>query len=251
MSAVEPEIPEDWYVRAFGSLYPVVYAHRTVEAAAPEVEFAAKAVRLTNADRSLDLCCGNGRHLAHLVRYAGRVVGMDYSPELLELARSLLGTKAPLVRADMRAMPFTKAFDVVFNFFTSFGYFSSADENAQVARGVAAALRPRGRFFMDHVNAAHARQHLIPESVRRQGAFEILERRWIDAATQRLNKHTRVLEDGDLIGETQESVQLYTPAQFRELLGREGLEVDQFFGDYSGAPLDESQPRMIVVGHKG
>ena len=36
----------------------------------------------------VDLCCGAGRHMVHLAGCAGFMAGLDYSRELLRLARA-------------------------------------------------------------------------------------------------------------------------------------------------------------------
>jgi SAM-dependent methyltransferase len=280
---LEKQVATDWYTRTFDALYPLVYAHRSVEAARPEAQFAVEQVGMKADDSVLDLCCGNGRHMLHLLSKTPRLVGLDYSADLLRIAARNVGAagvsedksgrQAPadlsdapgrseegpspesprtprLVRADMRRIPFENAFDVVVNFFTSFGYFPCAEENLQVVRGVSAALKPGGRFFIDYVNRAYVEATLVPESVRSQGDYEIHERRWIDAKAGRVNKRTRVTKEAALVTETGESVRLYRLEEFRDLLAGGGLDVDGVFGDYSGAPFDEMHPRMIVVGHK-
>ncbi|MBM3290520.1 MAG: class I SAM-dependent methyltransferase, partial [Candidatus Hydrogenedentes bacterium] len=110
---VQDGIDPEWYEHAFGDLYPVVYAHRSVEAAAPEAAFAAEALGLRSGEWLLDLCCGSGRHLAHLSGITPRAVGLDYSRALLRLGRAQLGAAMRAVRGDMRAVPFVNAFDAV------------------------------------------------------------------------------------------------------------------------------------------
>jgi SAM-dependent methyltransferase len=249
-SNTPPTIERDWFEHAFGALYPIVYAHRTAEAARPEALFAAAQVRLSAGDDLLDLCCGNGRHLVTLAPLARRAVGLDYSPELLALAGNAVGAEAELVRADMRAIPFRGAFDVVVNFFTSFGYFDTRDENLRVVRGVADALKPGGRFFIDYLSAAHVRDTLVPHSVRHTGDYEIRDTRWIDEERGRINKTTSVMLRGTPVQETGESVRLYGLDEFRGLLAEGGLRVDAVYGDHDGAPFADSRPRLIAVGRK-
>ncbi|HPA05731.1 MAG TPA: class I SAM-dependent methyltransferase [Candidatus Hydrogenedentes bacterium] len=248
MNDYPENIAPDWYARAFDSLYLILYAHRTVEAARPEAEFAAAELGLGGTERVLDLCCGNGRHMSHLRNWCGSVTGLDYSEALLRLAHDSVGRDCALVRADMRAIPFREAFDAVTNFFTSFGYFVDPNDNLQVVCGVAAALKPGGRFFIDYVNRDSAIAHLMPESVRTQGAYEMRDRRWIDAERNRINKHTTVLYNGVTIREVEESVQLYSPCEFEGLLHAGGLRVEALYGDYTGAGLDSEAPRMIATG---
>ena len=250
MPGEQPQVPADWFAHSFGRLYPTVYAHRNVESAAPEAQFAARQLALTGHDCVLDLCCGNGRHLVHLCEHVGAAVGLDYSAPLLEMARKTVGNAVGLVRADMRAIPFREAFNVVTSFFTSFGYFRSEAENRLVVRGVARALRPGGRFFIDYLNSAHVERTLTPESHRRDGEYEITEVRWIDSETRRVNKTMRVEQSGEVVWETGESVQLYELDEFITLLESGGLTPDNVFGDHSGVAFDENQPRMIVVGRR-
>jgi ubiquinone/menaquinone biosynthesis C-methylase UbiE len=243
-------IPENWYHLSFDALYPVVYAHRTVEAARPESLFSIRETGLRPADFVLDLCCGSGRHMHHLLEVTPHVVGLDYSSHMLEMAEDLLGTRARLVRADMCCQPFTEAFDVVVNYFTSFGYFSTYEANQSVLRGIARILRPGGRFFIDYLSRAWTERHLQEDSRRSVMGFEIHEHRWIDHDAHRINKTTVVARNGQQLSDAGESVQLFSADEFRKMLSGAGLRVDKLYGDYDGAPHDDSQPRMIAVGHK-
>jgi SAM-dependent methyltransferase len=244
-----PGIAEDWYARAFGPLYPVLYAHRSIEAAAPEAAFALEQLSLSSTDRVLDLCCGAGRHMVHLKQRTPCLTGVDYSPQLLDLARNQLGPRARLVRADMRALPFAGTFDALTNFFTSFGYFDDAG-NAQAVRCMAHTLHPGGRFFMDYLNAPHAEKALQPRTERAVENRRIVETRWLGGNPRRINKRTEVIENGAMVHRGEESVRLYLPEEIMTLLRQYGLEINRTFGDYDGQPLNPDQPRMIMVGHR-
>ena len=82
-----------------------------------------------------------------------RCVGLDLSAALLRVARGVTG--APLVRADMRALPVRPAsMDLTVNLFTSFGYFERDAEHAAALGEMVATVRPRGWFVIDFLNAA-------------------------------------------------------------------------------------------------
>ena len=250
MSPSRRPIAENWYHESFDALYPIVYAHRTVEAAQPESKFSIQQTGIGPGDCVLDLCCGSGRHIHHQLEVTPHVVGLDYSPHLLEMAAELLGRRARLVRADMCCQPFTEAFDVVMNYFTSFGYFPTLEANLNVLRGVANILRPGGRFFIDYMNRSWTETHLQEDSRREVQGFEIREHRWIDRDTHRINKSTVVSRNGQELTDAGESVQLFSPEEFRKILTDAGLTIDSMFGNYDGSPHDASQPRMIAVGRK-
>jgi len=245
-----PDIAEDWYASAFDVLYPVVYAHRSVASAELESRFAAEVTRLQPGDHVLDLCCGNGRHMVHLLEQSSHVTGLDFSEYLLREARENTGGRGQLVHGDMRALPFSPAFDVVANFFTSFGYFLLAEENDAVLRELAGALKPGGRFFMDYLNPSHLEANLVPRSHRTHNGYEIIEERWIDPKTRRVNKNTKVLRGGQVMTRTGESVQLYTRAELEDMLQAQGLHPEAVFGDYDGSSVGDKHPRMIFAGTK-
>ncbi len=244
------DIARDWFATSFGALYPILYAHRTLEAAAPECAFALQQLNIRPETFLLDICCGNGRHLVHLAKQATRAVGVDFSPELLNIARNTVGAHVRLVRADLRALPFHDAFDAAFSFFTSFGYFQSEEENSAAAQSMIRVLKPGGKFFMDYFNAAYVETHLCPYSERVQQGYCIQEERWIDPGAQRVNKITTVFHGDKHVARLGESVAMYSLDALCGLFHRAGLEIDRVFGDYEGQAFDSTQPRMILVGHR-
>lgn len=241
-------VDTDWFESAFDTLYPIVYAHRTVEAATRESAFAIAQLKLCDTCSVLDLCCGNGRHMVHLLEHTPRVFGLDYSATLLGYARKTLGSRGRLLRADMRAIPFDGAFDAVANFFTSFGYFTSDAENLSAAREIARVLKPEGRFFIDYLSPTHVAENLEPESIRESAGYEIVERRWLDAGHRRINKATVVRRGGRVVSQTEESVRLYGRDELLALLDEAGLAVEALYGDYDGRAAADDTPRQIVVG---
>ena len=252
MSTPESEISiaADWYTHAFDAIYPVIYAHRSLESARPEVEFALQRLQIQPGESVLDLCCGNGRHMAHLLQVTPRVFGLDYSADLLAHARTLVKPAGHLVRADMRALPFFNVFDVLVNFFTSFGYFVQQEEDQAVLNAMACALKERGRFLMDYLNPDYVRRHLVPRSSRMENGFEIREERWIDATGERINKKTLVTGPDGKEFSTSESVRLYSPETLVQMLETAGLRVENLYGNYAGQPFGPSHPRMIITGHQ-
>lgn len=102
---------------------------------------------------ALDVCCGTGAVMQHLVPVCEeRLVGIDLSEGMLEEARSKLdeatsdgGPEVELIQQDVFEMEFADAFDVV----TCCGAFGHILQHQQddFADRVRAALRPGGRFL--------------------------------------------------------------------------------------------------------
>ena len=139
----------EWFEQWFGEEYHVLYPHRDEEEARRAVALVQRAAPWAEGDRVLDLACGAGRHAAELERLGARVVGFDLSPSMLHRARA--GVRGPLVRGDMRALPFRAgSFALAVNLFTSFGYFRDDKEHGLVVRQVVDSLRP-GEIGRAHV----------------------------------------------------------------------------------------------------
>src|ERR1700722_14919849 len=92
----------------------------------------------------LDVCCGTGAGMRVLQPLCGgQVTGVDFSAGMLAQARSAR-PDARWVRADARALPFARAFDLAVSF-GALGHFLPAERPALFA-GVHRALRPGGLF---------------------------------------------------------------------------------------------------------
>ncbi|BCY10022.1 class I SAM-dependent methyltransferase [Actinoplanes sp. L3-i22] len=95
-------------------------------------------------DRGLDVCCGTGAGLTALDRLCReRITGVDFSAGMLGEARAAVPS-ATLVRADVRALPFTAGFDLAVTF-GALGHFLPSERPA-LFEGVYRALRPGGLF---------------------------------------------------------------------------------------------------------
>ena len=94
--------------------------------------------------QGLDVCCGTGAGMRVLRSLCqGRITGVDFSTGMLAQARGA-HPDAEWVRADVRALPFAEAFDLIVSF-GAFGHLLPAERPALFA-GVYRALRPGGLF---------------------------------------------------------------------------------------------------------
>lgn len=268
----------EWFRRHFTSDYPILYPRRDRKEARHEVGFLVRALGLAPSSSVLDLCCGTGRHLEALREHGIVGTGIDLSPWLLEEAARRLAEarrreasrgreplpESDLVLADMRALPFagavsarkpqdrtTSGFDAVLSFFTSFGYFDTAEDHSRAAAEIARVLEPGGRFSIDLFHPEATVRELVPRSEREHGNFRIVEERWHDSARRRLEKNIRLedLATGE-VREYFESVHIFDHDEISALLAKTGLTPLHTYGDFDGRNFDESSPRMILCGHK-
>lgn len=98
----------------------------------------------------LDLCCGSGDYLLPVARFAEHVVGIDFSPELLEMARgraTAAGQRnVSVVVGNARAVPLrAESVGLVFSF-SSLYYIPRLEEALGECARV---LRPGGRAILE------------------------------------------------------------------------------------------------------
>ena len=102
------------------------------------------AVYAATSDRTLDLCCGQGNVSEALRQRGCEVVGLDFSPAMLDQARSRV-PDATFLEGDAQALPFEEdSFDIVVS---NLGICHVADQPKALSE-VARVLRPGGHFAM-------------------------------------------------------------------------------------------------------
>ena len=246
MAQASGPAPRDWFRAWFGDEYLAIYPHR-------DVREARRAVRLY-LDRVpppggsvLDLACGAGRHLRELLSAGVHAVGLDLSITMLERAREE-SPKAQLVRGDMRRLPFADhGFAGLTSFFTSFGYFSTADQDRMAAEEMRRVMRQGGSFMLDFLNADRVRRELVASESSRIRGYEVSVAREIQDDTVVKTITLSALE-GDDIRRYEERVRLYESDQLAEVLHDVGLETRYRFGDYEGGAFEADSSRLILAG---
>src|SRR5260370_15501273 len=142
----------EWFTSFFDAAYVAQLREENPPAqTSREVDFLLRALRPAPGARILEVPCGTGRGAAALAGRGFQVVGVDLSRAMIAEARRRFAGRPRLtfVRGDMRRITFDREFDAVVNLYTSFGYFTPA-QNQAVLRRLARALRPGGTLLVDH-----------------------------------------------------------------------------------------------------
>lgn len=120
----------------------------------------------------LEVACGSGQGLGFLAARARRVVGADYTEDLLRMARAHYENRVPLVRVDAHKLPFKdQSFDVVILYEAIYYLSQPGDFLAECCR----VLRPGGLLLVCTVNKEWSGFNPSPLSTRYFAAGELRE----------------------------------------------------------------------------
>ena len=246
-----PHVTRDWFREWFDSpYYHKLYFERNEKEAADFIDRLLTLLQPPPGSVMLDIASGRGRHARFLAGKGFDVTGIDLAPDSIAFARQFENDHLHFYVHDMRQLLCTNCFDYAFNFFTSFGYFETRRENVNVVRMVNAALRPKGTFVLDYLNAEYIMPRLVPNETKTIGQTVYTITRWCDGR----HFYKRIgIEDPELKQPLEyiEKVAVITLDNFKTLLEPNGLHIRGVYGDYKLTPYNrELSPRLILIAQK-
>lgn len=208
-------------------------------------------------ETALDVACGIGRHAVELGDRGVAVRGIDISESYLDRARERVadrgvGDAVAVERADMRDLAERDCeYDLVYNLWTSFGYYDEATNRAVLA-GMSERVADGGALVLELVNRegvlAEFRSAAVPEDDEDGLVVESVE---YDPETARMETTRRVFAATDegygYEGEMVYDVRLYAPAELAALCRAVGFESVSLYAGLDGEPLARESTRLVVV----
>lgn len=195
-----------------------------------------------------DLCCGKGRHSIYLNSKGYFVEGTDLSTKSIEEASKSANDTLQFYQHDMRKLFRTNYFDVVFNLFTSFGYFERREDDLHVFDAVEKALKPGGLFVFDYLNQEYVRKIIVPHDTKTMEGITF-------SISKRIENNT-IIKGIDFTDQGkdfhyEERVKLFDRPYFENLAKDCRLKILNTFGNYQLQEFDpETSPRLILVMQK-
>lgn len=224
-----------------------------------EVERALAMLKPEGGERVLDLACGTGRHSRELTRRGFEVVGVDISPELLEMAEreaAEAGLEISFLEADLRELGLSDEFDLVLSLNDgAIGYFETDEENRRTFEVVARALRAGGGHLMQLPNVLHAEHNLPAKSwIVGESTLELSDHHW-NAEDRYIEGSTVPIRFGEVFERYEEipfRQRLYTVEELTEIYDSVGMRLANTFSG-SGKPRrpKPNQFEIFVEGRKG
>jgi SAM-dependent methyltransferase len=221
---------EEFFDERYLRFYPVLRRHPV---APEEAALVLRMLGLEPGQRLLDLGCGTGRHSVALAQLGLEVVGLDLSEALLARARASAaeaGVEVTWLRRDMRDLDDLDPFDACVSLYTAFGFFGD-EEDQEVLRQVAAALRPGGRLLLDLTNHLGYLRRFPAEVWRETDEAVTRERNRYDALGGVLiTARTAFLKQGGAVELPESRVRAYLPHEVQAMLRRAGFALERLLG---------------------
>jgi SAM-dependent methyltransferase len=213
----------------------------------------------TGARSLLDLGCGTGTVTRGIAAAGLAAVGVDPAEPMLRIAQAnTRDENVAWIAGDARTIRLGRRFDLVILTGHAFQAFATEADQAALLETIAAHLEAGGRFAFDTRNAA-AREWLewTPELSRRvvetahAGAVEIWDEAAMAADGRILDvvEHYREIASGRRL-RSDFQLRFTPPDELAAAIGAAGLAVENWYGDWDGAPLAEQAREIIVVGGK-
>jgi SAM-dependent methyltransferase len=238
-----------WFKEWFDSpYYHLLYKKRDDKEAVDFLTQLFNNLTIEPSAKLLDLACGNGRHSRTMAQLGYNTVGVDLSPNNIQIAKQIKSDLTHFFVHDMRQVFKKNEFDAVLNLFTSFGYFVDKNDNIQTLNSVYENLKPGAIFVQDFLNAESVIKNLVEKETIKRGdvVFEITR----TIIEQQIIKNIS-FEVGQETYEFSEEVTLFTLSDFEQMYQKVGFKIKHLYGDYQLNTYNpRSSDRLILISEK-
>lgn len=240
-----------WYRNWFDTpFYHILYSNRDFQEAANFIRKLHEHLHLPKNSKVLDLACGKGRHAIQLNKLGYNVCGIDLSEKSIAEAQKHENQKLKFDVWDMRNVYPHDKFNAIFNLFTSFGYFSTDDDNIQVIRAAGEMLETNGLFILDYFNAPFTIKQI------EKSTPEMISKGNIEFHVSKEVEGNDILKNISFESENerfffQERVKAYDLNHFKIFFEQSGFSISKIFGSYKLDTFDEeTSERLIIIAQK-
>ena len=218
------------------------------------LDFLETTLRLDPGAAVFDQCCGIGSLALPLAERGYHVIGVDQAASYIERALREAPASARFETADAFEFVATPACDAAFNWWTSYGYGDSTEENQKMLRRAFESLLPGGRFALDVPNLPGVLHSFEPDRTDERetprGRVSMRRKSELDLEGGRLVKHWTFDVDGERRSRCTTSLQLALPSDHIAALESVGFRAVEAFGEIDGRALDLDAPRCILIAER-
>jgi len=221
----------------------------------------------------LEIGCGTGRVLIPTARAGVEIVGLDFSPKMLQICRGHLAaepenvsSRVRLVQGDMRDFQLAQTFTLATIPFRPFQHLLTVEDQMSCLRSIHRHLVTGGRLILDLFNPWL--EALVADDIGQDMGFEpefttpdgrrVIRKHKIVARdyARQVNRVELIYDITYPDGHTETLIHAFSMRylfryEAEHLLGRCGFEVEDVFADYDKSPFGSKYPgELILVAKK-
>ena len=207
---------------------------------------------LSSTKKVLDLCCGIGRHSIEFARHGFEVTGVDITQPYLDIAKEKAdkeGLDIQFIHSDMKEFCEPGSFDLVANLCTSFGYFDDINDDLQVLRNIYSSLTPNGKFVIELLGKEVIAATLKKVEELEYEGYKVVATSRILEDWSRLECKRHITKEG-IEEEIVAYHRLYSASELKGYLEDIGFRNIKVYGNFAGAPYDDTAKSMIMISEK-
>lgn len=245
----ESDKNKDWFAEWFDTpYYHLLYKHRNFDEAAL---FISNLLNYLQPDKKavlLDACCGKGRHALYMNKAGFSVDAFDLSENNIRLAQQNQTATLHFYKNDIRTPLFLNKYDVVFNLFTSFGYFENEADNISAIKALSDSIKPEGVLVMDFLNAHKTIDNMVEKEQKKVGelTFNIKRKVKNGFIVKQIS-----FEDNGRKFKFEERVKALYENDFKKYFNLAGLKLFKTAGDYHLNDFNKTtSDRLILFAKK-
>lgn len=237
---------QEWFESWFDTKwYHILYKNRDYAEAEAFIRALINHLSIPKGGQFLDAACGAGRHSIQLHKLGYNVNGFDLSLQSITEAKKSESPGLHFKVSDLRSFSSPKRFDAIFNFFTSFGYFESIEDNLKVLSSFKNVIKREGVLLIDFMNSDLAKNDLVKREKKVVSGIEF--------EIQRRVENNRIVKKIDFSDKGKEysffeKVSAFSKSDFEQMLTATGFKIERTFGSYKLDPFVlEKSPRLIIL----
>ena len=210
----------------------------------------------------LDLGCGTGEHLSHLVKSDFICTGIDSSDDMIHIARTRFPEKIEFVRADMRDIKYNEEFDIVISLFGSMNYLIEDTDIDRVFRNIHSALKKKSVALLEIWNSYPVsligKKPVSKVSVTRYSGTTIERERGFSLMDNEAKKtivevnYRYVLKKNRAknIFTDKHIMRPFTPEEINRFIANNGFKIKAIYSNSLKDSFENISNRMFLVLHK-
>lgn len=245
----ESDKNKDWFAEWFDTpYYHLLYKHRNFDEAALFISNLLNYLQPGKKAVLLDACCGKGRHALYMNKAGFSVDAFDLSENNIRLAQQNQTATLQFYKNDIRTPLFLNKYDIVFNLFTSFGYFENEADNISAIKALSDSIKPEGVLVMDFLNAYKTIDNMVEKEQKKVGelTFNIKRKVKNGFIVKQIS-----FEDNGRKFKFEERVKALYENDFKKYFNLAGLKLFKIAGDYHLNDFNKTtSDRLILFAKK-